>query len=178
MAAALFGGVLEEVAAAGDLDEPVAVVSAGLLESGHPVPPEVVKAVASYGADLTPHRSTQLTADVIESADLVLGMERRHGREVVLLVPSAWTRTFTLKEFVRRGEKVGPRRRRQPLRAWLSVVGDERQRTDLVGRSVDDDVADPLGGDPADFRATAAELADLVQRLARLLWSDGGRADS
>jgi protein-tyrosine phosphatase len=178
MAAALFGGVLEEVAAAGGLDEPVAVSSAGLLDGGYPAPTEVVKAVASYGADLASHRSTQLTAGAIEAAALVLGMERRHAREVVLLVPSAWPRTFTLKELVRRGEKVGARTPGQSLSAWLSVLSDGRHRTDLVGRSPDDDVADPLGGDPSDFRATAAELSDLVQRLARLLWSDGGPADS
>jgi hypothetical protein len=52
---------------------------------------------------------------------------------------------------------------------WLAAVGDGRERIDLVGRSPEDDVADPLGGDLAAYRATAAELADLVQRLARLL---------
>jgi len=167
MAAAFLDLVAGEVA--GDLDEPVAAASAGLLDGGRPVSPEVVTALAPFGIDLSGHRSTRLTAAALEGADLVVGMERRHGREAVLLVPAAWPRTFTLKELVRRGEKVGPRPAGQPLDAWLAVVGDGRERTDLVGRSPEDDVADPLGGDLAAYRATAAELADLVQRLARLL---------
>jgi protein-tyrosine-phosphatase len=164
MAAALLGLVV------GDLDEPVAVVSAGLLEGGHPVSTEVRTVLAPFGIDLSAHRSTTLTADAVDSAELILGMERRHGREAVVLVPAAWQSTFTLKELVRRGEKVGPRPPGEPLGAWLEAVGDGRERTDMIGRSPEDDVADPLGGDLSDYRATSAELADLVQRMARLLW--------
>jgi protein-tyrosine phosphatase len=167
MAAALLRLVAADVAL--DLGAPVTVSSAGLLDGGRPVSPEVVKVLAPFGIDLAGHRSTTLTAAAIEGADLILGMERRHGREAILLVPPAWPRTFTLKELVRRGEKVGPRPAGQPLAVWLAAVGDGRERIDLVGRSPEDDVADPLGGDLAAYRATAAELADLVQRLARLL---------
>jgi protein-tyrosine-phosphatase len=172
MAAAHLGVVV------GDLDEPVTVASAGLLEGGHPVTREVLLAMAPFGVDLTTHRSTSLTPAAVQSADLVLGMERRHAREAILLVPAAWNRTFTLKEFVRRGETSGARRPAEPLSTWLVALTGSRERTDLIGRSPEDDVADPLGGSLADYRATAAELADLVQRMAKLLWSDAGRADS
>jgi len=175
MAAALLRVLTDDGRAAGRRPaETVTVVSAGLLESGHPVSPEVVQAMVPFGVELAGHRSTQLTATAVDGADLILGMERRHGREAVVLVPTAWTRTFTLKELVRRGEKVGPRRSGQPLAGWLAAVGDGRERTDLVGRSPEDDVADPLGGDRSAYRATATELADLVRRLARLLWADAG----
>jgi len=163
---------------AGDLGQPVTVTSAGLLEGGHPVSREVVKAMAPYGVDLAAHRSTTLTAAAVEAADLVLGLERRHAREAILLVPAAWDRTFTLKELVRQGEASGPRRPGEPLAAWLAALVGGRERTDLIGRSPDDDVADPLGGSLADYRATAAELADLVGRLAPFLWPDARRADS
>jgi protein-tyrosine phosphatase len=171
MAAALLGIVAGEVAA-GPRHESVTAVSAGLLESGRPVAPEVVSALRPFGADVTGHRSTRLTRAAVEGADLVLGMERRHGREAVLLVPAAWPRTYTLKDVVRRGEKSGPRLPGRSVTDWLATVGERRERTDLVGRSADDDVADPLGGDLAAYRATAAEIADLVQRMARLLWPD------
>ncbi len=174
MAAALLGVVAGEVAAA----EPVTVASAGLFDGGRRASPEVVTTLAPFGIDLTGHRSTLLTASAVEDADLVLGMERRHAREAVLLDPSAWARTFTLKDFVRRAEPVGPRRSGQPLGAWLAAVGDGRERTDLIGRAPEDEVADPVGGDLAGYRATATELADLVQRVARLLWSGAGPADS
>jgi protein-tyrosine-phosphatase len=160
--------------------EPVPVVaSAGLLESGRPVVPEVVAALVPYGVDLAGHRSTRVTKAALESADLVLGMERRHGREAILLLPAAWPRTFTVKDLVHRGEKVGPRSSGEPLRDWLAVVGEGRERTSLIGRSPEDEVADPLGGSPAHYAATAAELADLVDRLTGLLWpraTGGGRS--
>jgi protein-tyrosine phosphatase len=163
---------------AADLGQPVTVTSAGLLEGGHPVSRDVIKAMTPYGVDLSAHRSTTLTAAAVDGADLVLGMERRHAREAILLVPDAWDRTFTLKELVRQGEKAGPRQPGVFFSAWLAALVGGRERTDLIGRSPEDDVADPLGGSPADYRATAAELADLVGRLAPLLWSDAARADS
>jgi protein-tyrosine phosphatase len=167
MAAALFSSV------AADLDrpatDPAVAISAGLLEEGRPVLPEVVTVLSGYGLDLSGHRSRQMTATDVGEADLVLGMERRHGREAVLLVPSALGRTFTLKDLVRRGEKSGPRGRVETLDSWLETVGQGREKSSLIGRSADDDVADPLGGVLADYRATAAEIADLVERLARLL---------
>ena len=166
MAAALFRAV------AGRGGEDVSVSSVGLLEGGHPASAEVVNALAPYGADLRHHCSTAIDRQAVRGADLVLGLERRHGREAVLLVPDAWTRTFTLKELVRRGEKVGPRPPGRPLGDWLAVVGEGRERRDLVGASPEDDVADPMGGGAAAYRATASALADLVQRLARLLWPD------
>jgi low molecular weight protein-tyrosine phosphatase len=158
-----------DVGAAGE--EPVAVISAGLLEGGHPVAPQTVKAMAPYGGDLSGHLSTQLTADAVEAAELIVTMERRHAREVVLLVPTALARTFTLKDLVRRGERVGPRR--TTLAAWLEAVGEGRDRSALIGRDPTDEVADPMGGDLGDYRATAAELSDLIGRLAGLLWPDG-----
>jgi protein-tyrosine phosphatase len=192
MAAALFGVARAEIEedrindgsiAEGLLDAPfaeekVTVLSAGLLDSGRPVTREVVATLAPYGVDMTSHRSTRLTPAAVEQADLIIGMERRHGREAVLLVPTALPRTFTLKELVRRGEQAGPRHPGQTLAAWLERVADGRERTDLVGRSAEDDVDDPLGGSLADYRATATEIADLILRMARLLWLGAGPADS
>lgn len=157
---------------------PLTITSAGLLEGGHPASPEVVTVMHSYGVDLSDHRSTRITAEAVGHADLILAMERRHAREAVLLDPSALSRTFTVKDFVRRAEKVGARPPGQPLGPWLWALGGDRDRTDLIGRAPEDEVADPLGGPLADYRATAGELADLVGRTAGLLWSDAGRADS
>jgi protein-tyrosine phosphatase len=168
MAAALLRSVAPPVAA-GD-PSGLTVLSCGLLESGHPVLPEVVTALSPYGVDLTGHQSTQLTASAVEGADLVLGLERRHCREAILLVPPALDRTFSLKELVRRGEKVGSRAPGQSLPDWLALVAEGRERASLIGRSPEDDVADPLGGDLSDYRATAAEIDDLVRRLSGLLW--------
>jgi hypothetical protein len=90
-------------------------------------------------------------------------------REAVLLSPGCWSRTFTLKDLVRRGEEAGPRRPDQPLAAWLAHLHAGRTRADLLGASVDDDVADPIGRKRGVYEGTATELDDLTARLAKLV---------
>lgn len=45
-------------------------------------------------------------------------------------------------------------------------------RGELAYRAPADEVADPFGGPPEGYRATAAELSSLVDRLAALLRPD------
>lgn len=143
------------------------VTSAGSLEAGHPASPGSVRAMAARGLDLADHRSRRLSADLVAEADLVVGMARSHVREAVVARPDAFGRTFTLRELVRRGEAVGPVD--GPLDSWLERVGAGRRPADLLGDDPDDDVADPIGRPDAEYERTAVQLADLVERLARLL---------
>lgn len=148
------------------------VGSVGLVAGGRPLPPETRDALVARGIEagaLGSFRSTELTADAVESADLVLGLAREHVREVVVRVPSAWGRTFTLKELVRRGEEA-PRYPGEPLGAWLERVSNGRQRSELLGSSTIDDVADPMGGSPRDFERTAWEIEQLCATLVSLVW--------
>ena len=148
----------------------VDVASAGFLTAGRAVPEEMVAAASPYGADLSGHRSRQLSPADVTGADLVVGMARRHVRDVLLLDPGCLPRAFTLKELVRQGEKVGARGAGTTVGEWLAAVHEGRSRLDLLGASPEDDVADPFGGSPADYRAAADELHDLVDRLVRVLW--------
>src|SRR5262249_42932761 len=87
----------------------LAVSSAGLLEEQQPVT-EATSAVAhALNLDLSRHESRRLVPSLVRNAELVIGMERHHVREAVVLDPSAWSRTFTLKEIVRRAEALGGR---------------------------------------------------------------------
>jgi len=169
MAAALFRRCLPDPDP--EWPEATGVASAGLLPGGFASPAEVVTVMAEFDLDVSAHASTQVTPAIVAGADLVVAMGRRHAREVVLLDPGAWTRTFTAKEIVRRGERVGPRSAGEPLDRWLARLHQGRVRTALVGSSAEDDVADPLGGPLAAYRATARELAELVEGLAGLLWA-------
>jgi protein-tyrosine-phosphatase len=81
-----------------------------------------------------------------------------------------FSRCFTLKELVRRGEAAGPRRRDEQLDAWLARVSTDRRPMELLGESAEDDVADPYLGSPKVYAACIAELDDLVQRLVDLVW--------
>lgn len=147
-----------------------AVRSAGTVPGPERPPPGAVAAMAAWGIDTSGHRARPLEDHLLEEADLVLGMARAHVREAVVRLPAVFSKTFTLKELVRRAGAVGPRRPQEPVDAWLARVGTGRRRQVIVGRSDDDDVADPIGGPPAAYRATASELHDLIVTLCDFAW--------
>ena len=171
MAAALFADQI------GHLPEPVEVTSAGIRATGglanRGVPDEVQEVMAPFRIDLGAHRSRALTQPMLEQADLIIGMGRRHIQEAVLIDPPSWPKSFMLKELVRRGGLLGPRPPDQGLRSWIDAAHGDRTRRELVRRSSADEVEDPYGRSLGDYRATAAELAELTSQLVLLLWPDG-----
>jgi protein-tyrosine phosphatase len=149
---------------------PAAATSAGTLDGGRRPPPEVVSVLAARGIDVAGHRSRTVTRADLDRADLVLGMTREHVRHAVVLDPAAWPRAFTLLELVGRGRRAGPRVPGEPLGDWLARAALGRDRGDLLGRDPADDVADPVGGPPAGYRAAADLLDRLTRELAELGW--------
>jgi protein-tyrosine phosphatase len=164
MAQALLARELAAAGAAGS------VRSAGLLRDGEQPPPEVISAMAAYRLDVSAHRSHVVKAADLSAADLVLAMARAQVRHAVITAPEAWPRAFTLKELVRRGQQVGPRPPGQPVASWLARIHDGRDRSALLGDSQADDVADPIGGPPQAYAATAGLLDQLISRLVELCW--------
>ena len=163
MAAALLVDALERGAAQGT------VRSAGVRGAPDLPPPEpVVDVMATRGLDVGAHRSRRVEASDIRHADLVVAMERAHVQALVVLVPDAFGRTFTLKELVRRAAAVGSRGGGEPLSHWLGRLHSGRRASALLGSDPCDDVADPMGGPPERYRRTADELADLTTRLVAL----------
>ena len=154
----------------GALRIPVAVRSAGLLQEGLPPSPGAIAALASYGLEISGHRSHRVTVADLNWGDLVLGMAREHVRHAVVTAPDTWPRAFTLKELVRRGEEIGPAKPGEPLADWLARVHEGRERAALLGDSRADDVADPMGGPPQAYADTAALLDELMGRLVGLCW--------
>jgi len=149
----------------------VPVRSAGMISSGDPPHPEVISVMASYGIQIISHRSRIACAADLASASLVLAMARDNLRHAAITEPGAWPRAFTLKELVRRGEQIGPRPPGEPLSRWLLRVHTGRERTSLLGDSLDDDVADPAGGPLRAYADTAGLLDNLVKRLTGLGWA-------
>ena len=98
MAEALLRHRLESV------DPTVTVSSAGIYPGGMPATGHGVATMAERGLDLESHRSLQVTSELLQSADLVIGMAREHVREVAVVEPAAVDRAFTLKELVRMAE--------------------------------------------------------------------------
>ena len=141
--------------------------SVGRTFDGAEPPEEIVDAMARRGLDVAQHRSRRMAYGHVSGADLVIGMDRSHVREATMVLPMAFTRTFTLKEIVRRGEAIG--RCTEPIDHWLAWLGIGRSPGDLVGSDAVDDVADPYRRSWRTYLACAAEIEDLTGRLADLL---------
>jgi protein-tyrosine phosphatase len=149
------------------------VASAGLYPSGSPATPDAVQVMADRGLDLRRHQSRQIDHDILGHADLVVTMTREHVREVAVGDVAFLDKTFTLKELVMLGDLVGPRRPGEPYKGWLARLAASRRREALLGVGHDDayDVADPIGGTRAQYRATAKELEELLTRMLELVWN-------
>jgi protein-tyrosine phosphatase len=163
MAAALLGRRLEEAGVK------AVVTSAGMLFDGKPATDHGQAVMADRGLDTSGHRSRRLRRELVAGPDIVIGMARSHVREAVALAPEVWTRAFTLKEIVRRGEERGGRAPGESVDVWLARLHAGRRLPDLLGESDADDVADPIGGPRRSYERTAEELDELTARLARLL---------
>ncbi len=64
-----------------------------------------IRVVARFGGDISRHLSQPLTLEMIESADLILVMERRHMLKVLEMVPEAKNKVFMLSSYPEREGK-------------------------------------------------------------------------
>jgi protein-tyrosine phosphatase len=149
---------------------PVSVVTAGFSEPEFPATAETIDTARGMNLDLVAHRSRAADPEMLAEADLVIGMERRHVREAVVLEPTVWRHAFTLLELVRRAEAAEPRSRDETLTAWLERLSAGRERMELMGASPDDDIADPTTDWTVDHESTARLIDDLVRRLVTCAW--------
>ena len=76
------------------------VLSAGIgAMNGQPPTPHSARAMQELGVDISAQRSRMLTAELVRSADLILGMTHGHTDTVTMLYPAASEKTFLLREF-------------------------------------------------------------------------------
>ena len=137
--------------------------------SGEETSDGLVDVLREWGVDLAGHRSRLITAEAVERADVVLTMEHYQVAEVVLIAPDAWERTFTLREIVRRGQRVGRRAPNEDVADWFGRLSAGRTRMELVG-AWHLDVADPAGQGSVAIERTADEIQGLVDGLVDLAW--------
>jgi len=147
------------------------VHSAGTLAWDGPATDAAARTMAARGLDISDHRSQPLTAALVADADLILAMTRSHVWGVQAFDPDAVTRTFLVPELSRLGDRIGPRRADETVRAWAARAAAERVRA-LPGRG-DEEVADPYGEPLAVYEATAVRLDAATGAIAALLIPDG-----
>jgi protein-tyrosine phosphatase len=118
-----------------------------------------------------PHRTHQVDSADLASADLILTASRAQRSAVVTLLPAAVGRTFTLLQFARLADLVGPIVAAGPREAGLALVREAKHaRADLQPASPElDDLVDPIGRPRPAFEACAATVQDAVNRIMRPL---------
>ena len=74
--------------------------SAGTFAAlGHPASGNAVIAVKELGIDLSGHRSQPLTAELVESADMIVVMTTEHRFHLLEVFPDVGNRVFLIKSF-------------------------------------------------------------------------------
>ncbi|MGY1846805.1 arsenate reductase/protein-tyrosine-phosphatase family protein [Blastococcus sp. SYSU DS1021] len=131
---------------------------------GKGMEPKSALVLSGLGGDPAGFVARQLTADMVDAADLTLTMTRRHRRDALKLAPRAMFRTYTLREAAGLLEQVDLRRlpsassldeRAHALVAALGAQRATRRHTERES----DDVFDPIG-----------RKADVHQRVGELIF--------
>ena len=148
----------------------IEIASRGLAGGTGVTPEAMARALESARVELSAQGGLALERDEARAADLLLFMERRLLRDAVVMDPQLWPRSFTLREFARRGWLNPPEPEIETFEQWRHLLHSTRTREELLGTDVSDDVVDPgLSGDESAFSAMIAELRDDVGRIAPLL---------
>jgi protein-tyrosine-phosphatase len=133
------------------------VTTAGtLVVEGQPMSWRTKAALDSVGLAAPAHRSRQATDAELRHASLVIALEPEHVHWVRRTHPEAATWTATLRRLAR------------DLPDHDAPLSDRVSSLDLANVELGDweEVVDPGGGDAPEFAACAAEVVELVARLA------------
>jgi protein-tyrosine phosphatase len=102
----------------------ICVESAGLVAMvGNPIDPLAESVLSTHGFTGRPHVARQVTPAIIDAADLVLAMEKRHLTALHALFPSTRERSFLLGKWQGDAEVADPygRQRSAFERAYQSI---------------------------------------------------------
>jgi low molecular weight protein-tyrosine phosphatase len=144
------------------------VTSAGTIPWSSGATNPAVAVMREHGLDISGHENRQVTRELVEEADLVLGMTRDHVSIATTRSPGARGRTFLVGELARLGADVGPRSTSEPVALWAERAAAARPLHRPLGRAVDE-IADPAGESIDVYRRTAAQLDDRLTEIAALL---------
>ncbi len=130
-------GILKHLLKSKDIDN-IAVSSAGTagLEN-YPATENAVEAAKIWDIDISGHRSRGVNRQIVDSADLILGMSTNHVDYVLNLSPEAKNKTYLFKGFP------------QPY------------------SPAQESVRDPIGGSLELYNQTYLELDETIRRVER-----------
>jgi protein-tyrosine-phosphatase len=129
----------------------ITVSSAGIgAMNGMPATPYAIEAAKNWGVDISSHRAREITRDMIEKADLILGMAPEHVDAVVRKNPKAAAKTFLIK-------------------AFPAPYSPSQEK-----------VQDPIGGTLNEYNQTYLELDEVLRKIVNRIieLSDSLKKDS
>ena len=124
------------------------------------------------GADTANFAARQITAALIDQADLVLTASTTHRSTIVDLQPTAVHRTFTLLEFTASTQSANPTRlagHTMPERLEVLIRHARHARPKL--RLTDPDIPDPYLQPNEVYDAVFAQISEAVEVIAKALTS-------
>ena len=126
----------------------------------------MVSEAARRGIFVGEHRSRVVDEAMLRAADVVVTMERRHARELVVMAPEIGHRIHTLLGLVASAPNVPAG---GDLDHWLRDVTAGREASDLMGDRGPDQIPDPYGRARRHYRTCLDTLDHAVDGLVELL---------
>jgi protein-tyrosine phosphatase len=136
---------------------------------GQRMPDAFASRLRSIGAGTAAFEPRQITAEMLDGAELVITATRAHRAAVVELHPRAVRYTFTLRELARLAASLPPGDRAPldpvaRLQAFVTAAGGARGAS-LPGDPMADDIADPYGGTDALYGRVWNSLVDATTAI-------------
>jgi protein-tyrosine phosphatase len=128
--------------------------------SGRAATYEGRRVMAELGTPIDDHRTLELDDRLVDWSDLILCLAAEHERDVLRTFADAAGKTFTLKGFLHLLPSLPAY---DEARTWIAAA--DAAATD-VRHLPDTDVDDPYGEREVAYRRVAAEIDDLIRRLA------------
>jgi protein-tyrosine phosphatase len=150
----------------------VTVRSSGFGPEGIPAIDDAVAAMQRRGIDVSEHRSSATTADLVNGADVIVTAERDHVVKIAALSPPAFARAMTLPELLSRaaGAEVAPHG--EGVRPWVEALTAGRTAGAYLREPIVE-VADPTGSSPRAFEAAVVEIERQCAEASALLAAAG-----
>jgi protein-tyrosine phosphatase len=143
------------------------VESGGFLEAGMTACPTMTTFGTELGIDLSYHHSRPVDAYLLNDANLVLSMERRHARDLMVTFDVGFQRIFTVGGFIAQSLSTPPMG--EGLDEWLARIAPCRSHAEFLGSRCDDDVIDPHGESKRIHRRAFDHLQTSMDRVAGIV---------
>jgi protein-tyrosine-phosphatase len=143
------------------------VESAGFYDGGAPACTTMSAFGSEIGLDLSFHESRTVDAYMLADARLVLAMERRHARDLMVSFDAGFERMFTVGGLIAQASSMPPIG--EGLDVWLERLAPCRTHAEFLGVQCEDDVSDPHGESKRIHRRAFDHLQFAMDRVADIV---------